>query len=98
MEAYLRGRAEVTSVLSALTEHSPPYLAKHLTHGMQLFQKTNFKGLFSQCCDSQTQNTPHLKLCNVLLNSATDTAQPWSSEEAGTLLVLSSSCALPYCL
>lgn len=82
MEAYMRSRAEVTSVLSALTLLA--YLSKHLTHGMQLFQKTNFKGLFSQCCDSQTQNTPHLKMCNVLLNSAADTAQPWSSEEAGT--------------
>lgn len=65
----MRRRAEVTSLFSALA-----YLPKHLTHGMQLFQKTNCKGLFSQRRDSQTQNTA-FTMCDVLLGSAADTAR-----------------------
>lgn len=81
------------SWFSALTERSPRYLSKHLPRGMQLFQKTNFKGLFLQCCDPQTQNTA-FKVCDVLLSSAAERhRRGWNA-----LLVSSSSCALPYCL
>lgn len=82
------------SLFSALTEHSPSSLSKHLTHGMQLFQKPNCKGLFSQCCDSQTQDTALKCATDVLLSSAAGQhRRGWNA-----LLVSSSSCALPYCL
>lgn len=82
----MMSRAEVTSLFSALA-----YLSKHLTHGMQLFQKTNFKGLFSQRCDSQPR-TQHLNVRRAA-ELGRELRRGWN-----VLLVSSSSCALPYCL